>query len=72
MSYNDKLEMTCRALCDANPFGAYPDTNIQLSDGRQGKGWQKQIPRAKELLARLDINESSYRSQPTGIRAIQL
>ena len=72
MTYRDKLEITCRALCEANPFGAYPDTNIQLSDGRQGKGWQKQIPRAKELLAKLGIKETSYLPQQTGIRAIQL
>ena len=72
MTYKDKLEITCRTLCEANPFGAYPDTNIQLSDGRQGKGWQKQIPRAKELLAKLGIKETSYAPQYTGIRRIQL
>ena len=76
MIENDKLERIARAICVASGYGADPDRDIP--DGRSGKRWELDIPKARAAMAAMDdIDAMEKNCQPradeyTGIRAIQL
>ena len=75
MMEKDKLEIIARAICKNRLFlGADPDDVVYLSDGRQGKRWERSIPVAKAVMAALDMNSQTTSTVPfyTGKRLITL
>ncbi len=54
MTENDKLERIARAICVASGYGADPDRDIQLGDGRSGKRWEHDIPKARAAMDAMD------------------
>jgi hypothetical protein len=73
MMEKDKLEIIARAICKNRLFlGADPDDVVYLSDGRQGKRWERSIPDAKAVMAALDMNSQTTSTAPliTGKRAL--
>ncbi len=75
MMEKDKLEIIARAICKNRLFfGADPDDVVYLSDGRQGKRWERSIPDAKAVMAALDMNSQTTSTAPfyTGKRLITL
>jgi hypothetical protein len=72
MMEKDKLEIIARAICKNRLFfGADPDDVVYLSDGRQGKRWERSIPDAKAVMAALDLNsQTTSTAVPTGKRLI--
>ncbi len=81
MTENEKLEIIARAICEASPRAGNPDRGYWLlSEGRKGKRWEDDLPKARAAMAAMtDIDAKEKNRQSTsgdplspGKRAIQL
>ncbi len=69
MTEDEKLEIIARAICEASGYGADPDRDIRFTDGRPGKRWELDLPKAraaKAAMARIDAMDRNRRSAPDG------
>ena len=65
MTEDERLEIIARAICEASGYGADPDRDFRLNDGRWGKRWEFDIPKAraaKAAMAAIDVMEKNRQS----------